>query len=178
MAIITLNNNSLSSVTSLPAAISTGKVLQVQSTFKSSVSTVSTNGDSFVDITGMSVSINQSYSSNKILCQASLFYMINNSTYGNLGGVRFMRDSTAIGIGGQDYSSGTVVGHDNSNSYTGIYATVPLLFLDSPNTSGSAVTYKLQIKNSIGGDINMYVNGRRNGSNYGSSTITVSEIEA
>jgi len=29
MAIITLNNNSLSSVTSLPAAISTGKVLQV-----------------------------------------------------------------------------------------------------------------------------------------------------
>ena len=178
MAIITLNNNSLSSVTSLPAAISTGKVLQVQSTFKSSVSTVSTNGDSFVDITGMSVSITPSSSSNKILCQASLFYMINNSTYGNLGGVRFMRDSTAIGIGGQDYSSGTVVGHDNSSNYTGIYATVPLLFLDSPNTSGSAVTYKLQIKNSIGGDINMYVNGRRNGSNYGSSTITVSEIEA
>ena len=29
MAIITLNNNSLSSVTSLPAAISTGKVLQI-----------------------------------------------------------------------------------------------------------------------------------------------------
>jgi hypothetical protein len=31
MAIITLNNNSLSSVTSLPAAIATGKVLQVVS---------------------------------------------------------------------------------------------------------------------------------------------------
>ena len=31
MAIITLNNNSLSSVTSLPAAIPTGKVLQVVS---------------------------------------------------------------------------------------------------------------------------------------------------
>jgi hypothetical protein len=29
MAIITLNNNSLSSVTALPAAIATGKVLQV-----------------------------------------------------------------------------------------------------------------------------------------------------
>ena len=177
MAITRLSNQSLTSVTALPAAITTGKVLQVKSTFKSSVSTVSTNGDNFVDITGMSVSITPSSSSNKILCQASLFYMINNTTYGNLGGVRFMRGSTAIGIGGQDYSSGTVVGHDNSNSYTGIYATVPLLFLDSPSTT-SATTYKLQIKNSIGGDINMYVNGRRNGSNYGSSTITVSEIEA
>jgi hypothetical protein len=33
MAIITLNNNSLSSVTALPAAIATGKVLQVDALF-------------------------------------------------------------------------------------------------------------------------------------------------
>mgnify|MGYP003120168082 CR=1 FL=1 len=174
MAIITLNNNSLSSVTALPAGVG-GKVLQIQTTFKSSVSTVSTNGDGFVDVTGMSVAITPSASSSKILCQASLFYMINNTTLGNLGGIRFMRGSTAIGTGGQDYSSGTVVGNDNSSNYTGIFATVPLLFLDSPSTT-SATTYKLQARNSIGGDINMYVNGRRNGSNYGASTITVMEI--
>ena len=169
-------NASLGAVTSLPAGVG-GKVLQIQTTFKSSVSTVSTNGDGFVDVTGMSVSITPSSSSSKILCQASLFYMINNTTYGNLGGIRFMRGSTAIGTGGQDYSSGTVVGIDNSTNNTNLFATVPLLFLDSPSTT-SATTYKLQARNSIGGDINLYVNGRRNGSNYGASTITVMEIAA
>ena len=168
MAIIKLAGNGLGSGVG-------GKVLQIQTTFKSSVSSITTNSDGFVDITGMSVAITPSASSSKILVQASIFYMFNDTTYGSLGGIRFMRSSTAIGTGGQDYSSGTTVGHDNSNSYTGVFATVPLLFLDSPNTT-SATTYKLQAKNSIGGNKTFYVNGRRNGTNYGSSTITVMEI--
>jgi hypothetical protein len=61
MAIITLNNNSLSSVTALPAAIATGKVLQVVTTTKTDVT--STTSASFVDITGMSVSITPSSAS-------------------------------------------------------------------------------------------------------------------
>ena len=34
MAIIKPNNNTLSAITALPAAITTGKVLQIQSTYK------------------------------------------------------------------------------------------------------------------------------------------------
>ena len=173
MSIITLNNNSLSNISSLPAGVG-GKVLQVKSTFKSSVSTVSTNSDGFVDLTGMSVSITPSSSSNKILVQASVFYTLDNDTFGNLCGLRFMRGSTPIGYGGQSYSSGTVVGHDDTSSL--FFATVPILFLDSPSTT-SATTYKIQARNSVGGDINLYINGRKDGTNYGSSTITVSEIE-
>ena len=167
-------NASLGAITAIPAGVG-GKVLQIQTTFKSSVSSITTNGDNAVDITGMSVAITPSSSSSKILVQASLFYMFNDTTYGSLGGINIMRNTGAIGTGGQSYSSGTVVGEANSNSNTNIFATVPLLFLDSPNTT-SATTYKLQAKNSIGGDKTFYVNGRRNGSNYGSSTITVMEI--
>ena len=64
MAIITLNNNSLSSVTSLPAAISTGKVLQVVSV--TSTSTANTSSTSVVSF--MNASITPSSSSNKIFC--------------------------------------------------------------------------------------------------------------
>jgi hypothetical protein len=52
MAIITLNNNSLSSVTALPAAIATGKVLQVATFVPTSI--FSTTSTSLVD-TGYSV---------------------------------------------------------------------------------------------------------------------------
>ena len=167
-------NASLGVVTALPAGVG-GKVLQIQTTFKSSVSTISTNGDGFVDVTGMSVAITPSASSSKILVQASILYTFNNDTYGTLGGIRCMRDSTAIGTGGQSYTSGTVTGANESGN--NFYVTVPLLFLDSPSTT-SATTYKLQVRNSIGGDITFYVNGKKTGSNYGASTITVMEIAA
>ena len=60
MAIITLNNNSLSSVTALPAAISTGKVLQVvnASTTTQSASSSST----FADVTNLTAAITPSLS--------------------------------------------------------------------------------------------------------------------
>jgi hypothetical protein len=63
MAIITLNNNSLSSVTSLPAAIATGKVLQVVTSTNST--NINTTGGSFVT-TNHSLSITPSSSSNKV----------------------------------------------------------------------------------------------------------------
>jgi hypothetical protein len=65
MALTKINNNTLSAVTTLPAAIATGKVLQVVSTTKTD--TFTTTSTSFTDITGMSVSITPSSASNKIL---------------------------------------------------------------------------------------------------------------
>jgi len=71
MAIITLNNNSLSSVTALPAAIPTGKVLQVvlvESTTETAVSSP-TNNQTYYSST-LTGNITPTSSSNKIVCYA------------------------------------------------------------------------------------------------------------
>ena len=57
MAIITLNNNSLSSISSLPAGVG-GKVLQVVSTALTSVVSINTpDGASPTNVSGLSVAI-------------------------------------------------------------------------------------------------------------------------
>jgi len=76
MAIITLNNNSLSSVTALPASIPTGKILQtVNSTTNYGQSTTGTTA---IDVesssgTAWETSITPSSTSSKILAIATLF---------------------------------------------------------------------------------------------------------
>ena len=78
MAIITLNNNSLSSVTSLPAAISTGKVLQVvnQEEQTSYVSNSSSAAD-----TGIGLSITPSATNSKILLTTNFICRTPSNTY-------------------------------------------------------------------------------------------------
>jgi len=141
MAIITLNNNSLSSVTSLPAAISTGKVLQVKQTVKTSA--FSSTSTSATDITGMSVSITPSSSSNKIYCYVSTYVGHNESD--RVIALYLYRDSTLLyrgdAIGNMTRVSGgihTVHGTSQQNAtyYSGIS------FLDSPSST-SALTYKI-----------------------------------
>ena len=65
MAIITLNNNSLSSVTALPAGVG-GKVLQVSSQVRNtSQQTIATT--TYTDLTSLSIAITPSSTSSKIL---------------------------------------------------------------------------------------------------------------
>ena len=64
MSIIKPNNNTISAITALPAAISTGKVLQVVSVTKTDTQVTSTAV--FVDVSGLSLSITPSSSSNKV----------------------------------------------------------------------------------------------------------------
>ena len=59
MAIIKPNNNTISAITALPAAITTGKVLQVQST--QGINEFSSSSSSFVDVTGLSLTITPSF---------------------------------------------------------------------------------------------------------------------
>tara|TARA_B100001939_G_scaffold202187_1_gene173798 strand:+ start:993 stop:1502 length:510 start_codon:yes stop_codon:yes gene_type:complete len=139
MAIITLNNNSLSSVTSLPAAISTGKVLQVVT--DELTTNVSTNSDSYSDISGLSVTITPSSTSSKIyvianLCSArgsnSSFHSCN--IFFNL-----VRGSTELNASRLNYYAG------NGNTAREVDGTITLTNLDEPNTT-SATTYKCQFK--------------------------------
>ena len=96
MAIITLNNNSLSSVTSLPAGVG-GKVLQV---VQGSTTTAVQHATSYGD-TNLSASITPSSSSNKVLImiQQACF------TGGNSGGsIKLLRGSTSIYTPSENYA--------------------------------------------------------------------------
>ena len=124
-------NASLNAVTSLPAAIPTGKVLQViQSSDSTELSTTST---SLVDI-GLSASITPSSSSNKIL----IIVDAQGQNPANVGwGNAIVRGSTAI------FQTNTYSNYSSQETQTNRRASY--CYLDSPNTSGSAVTYKLQV---------------------------------
>jgi hypothetical protein len=132
MAIITLNNNSLSSVTSLPAAISTGKVLQVvEDTSIASFSTTSTS----VSDTNYSITITPSATSSKIIVIAYGNWGIN----GN-GRARLQMASNSSGsfvtINGQaDYAGWG----DESLGFMG-----SIIGVEPTIGTTNAVTYKLQ----------------------------------
>jgi len=127
-----INNTSIGNVTSLPAAIATGKVLQVVSTAKTD--SFNTTATSDTAVTGLSLSITPSSTSNKIYvifvgttsCQ-------NISTY--YGMMSIYRDSTRI-IGGQAGATTGSTGCDLNSS---------LAILDTPSST-SAITYQLYLK--------------------------------
>jgi len=161
MAIITLNNNSLSSVTSLPAAISTGKVLQVVNAHTGTE--VTTTSSSYSD-TGLTATITPSSTSNKILVlvQQSCAKTSAN-TYVN---IRVYRDSTEIG----GVVAGRSIGYngDTTSNYVGMGFSNS--FLDTPSST-SALVYKTQFdSNANTGTVRVQVD---NGQSY----MTLMEIE-
>ena len=143
MAIITLNNNSLSSISSLPAGVG-GKVLQVVSTVKTD--TFSSTSTSFTDVTGMSVAITPSASNSKVLIIATL--NVGNDTDDRWSAYRLLRGSTGISIGDDDGSKTRASAGSVRQTATGsqnLVSNMSISFLDSPSTT-SATTYKLVCK--------------------------------
>ena len=161
MAIIKPNNNTLSAITALPAAISTGKVLQVVSTTKTDVFV--TTSTSFVDVTGLSVSITPSSTSNKILVLSSIVW--GHDAVNSGGHLKLLRDSTGLETYNLNFSG----------SYTNNRSMASFNYLDSPSST-SAQTYKIQVKADSG---NLGVNRSNTSStDRGDSSITVMEISA
>jgi len=120
-----------------------GNVLQVVQTVKTdTTSFVSQTTNTFVDISGMSVSITPTSASNKIL----VFYTANVSQSGSATiHLRLIRGSTSIfqGDAAGNRLGSTQVWRPNANQYS--YDVGPLtgMFLDFPATT-SSTTYKLQ----------------------------------
>lgn len=128
-----------------------GKIGQVVSTTKTD--TFTTTSSTFVDLTGLSVSITPAATSSKIL----VFYtVIGLGVYGECQGyLRLLRNSTAIGSGDAAGSRITVSSFlPESNALT--IGQAANLNLDSP-ASTSALTYKIQIASSASGKT-VYVN--------------------
>jgi len=151
-----------------------GKVLNVVQTFKSD--TFSSGSTSFVDITGLSVSITPSSTSSKILV------LVNAKVGGEntLGiGLRLLRDSTVIAAGDSAGNRRPGFAYSRMSSSLAI-ENEAIIFLDSPSTT-SSITYKLQGYTDSGASFPFYINrsGDDNDSTSftrPSSSITVMEI--
>jgi hypothetical protein len=161
----TLTNKSIDATqltgTLASARLPTGTVLQVLSATQASI--ISTTSTSYVDITGMSISITPSKTSSKVLVMVSMGGGVN----GGATDVPVLRGATTIG-------NVPFTFFDNGDANT-IHGT-SFNYLDSPSTT-SATTYKVQWRNQGGNTT--YLNGNRSGGGTArTSTITVMEIAA
>jgi len=176
MAIIKPNNNTLSAITGLPAAIATGTVLQI---VQGKLNThPSTNADSWV-ATGLEAAITPSATSSKI------FISITVGAVGGSNTTAFRIWKNSSHLGGASGNSGgnreavsfrTLIDNADANhAQGGAYN-----YLDSPSTT-DATTYKLYWRSQINQTSTFnYASGNSDVAySYGSltaSTITLMEI--
>ena len=155
--------------------VSGGKLLQVVQTVKTDTWSSSTT-TSWVDITGLNVSITPASSSNKVLVNVH----ISTSNY-SLASFRLVRGSTVIAVGDSlggnriQATMGALSFQRDGNRVN----SASISFLDTPSTT-SSTTYKLQAWTYSGTQyINRsYANYNYNYSSSSISTITASEISA
>jgi len=167
------NASNISSGTLGKARLPTGSVLQVVSTTKTNTFSTATTG-SYVDITGLSVSITPTSSTSKILI---IFHVSVGPS--DILSVQLARNSTAICIGDAGNGFQATLGGVPSPSNGDKSFPMTGNFLDSPATT-SSTTYKVQMRNYSG---TSFVNQTVNDTNASytarsTSTITVMEVAA
>jgi len=161
-------------------ALSNGKILQVLQATKTD--TFSTNSTTFVDITGMTVTITPSSTSSKILVFNQL--QAGTNGHGTIKTVKTVGGTTSdILVGDADGNRS----RGNAKIWTSTWGptTCVAQLLDSPNTT-SAVTYKVQCAVPYSASYYIHVNraySSSGSSNFSydvrsSSTITVMEVGA
>jgi hypothetical protein len=135
-----------------------GSVVQVVSTTKTDTFSTGTT-EAWVDISGLSVTITPSSSSNKVLVTWDVCFSGNNGAVGYF--LRLVRNSTAISIGnaaGNRTRATAGISPSNVDSYGGGSSSVS--FLDSPSST-SATTYKVQLWQ-ISGTQSIFINNSWN----------------
>jgi hypothetical protein len=159
------------------AALPAGSVLQVVSTTKTD--TFTTASGSYVDVTGLSVSITPTSATSKIL----VLFQINGSQDVGAGraSLKLLRGSTVINAGDVAGSRTPALGGFSSVDQSIPSAPVSGNFLDSPATT-SSTTYKIQLAMAAGSGT-AYINRTDQDADNAdqirmASTITVMEIAA
>lgn len=153
-----------------------GSVLQVASATKTDTFTSSTTG-SWLDVTGLSITITPTSSSNKVMVFARITGMGTNAA--TRLHMRLVRDTTAISVGDASSSRLQVSNNELYINDNEAYLGSAMFFLDAPATTATT-TYKIQIRNSHSTGT-LYVNRSVADSDAGStprgtSSITVMEI--
>ena len=151
---------------------SSGGIIQVKSVTKTDpFDTLST---SYTDVTGLAVSITPTRADSKIL----VTYHTNASMEddGYRGGLRLMRDSTAISVADADGDrivSTVAMADDPVDDEINCYSAT---FLDSPSTT-SSTTYKVQLTTESSGNTgNVFVNRSGEDADNVQNARTVSSI--
>ena len=160
------------------SGLTTGKVLQVVQTVKTDKFT--TTSTTFTDVTGLSVSITPSSSSNKILVQVVVNGASSSASSNSRNIIGLFKDSTQIALGDADGSrtQSSVDLSARSLSDT-IILSGTIIFLDSPSTT-SSITYAIKTITPLGSTsvINATYADNNTASNSRTiSTITAMEIE-
>jgi len=150
-----------------------GGIVQVKCTTKQDM--FDTSSTSYVDVTGLSVSITPKFSTSKILVTVNVFANCEDASI-----LRLMFDSTPIGngnsadTGGADNQGFAMVRQDDGNLGSGYGIQV----LHTPGDTSSH-TYKIQARASAGGSAPLGINRRIDNQNYSlSSSISVMEVSA
>ena len=155
---------------------SSGGIIQIKSATKTDRQL--SNSSSYVDVTGMSVTITPTRSDSKI------FIMINVHVGGDQASYhayRVLRDSTVVTQGTHATGSRTNVSFGGRIDQDYDNYMMSFNFLDSPSTT-SATTYKLQVSDAFdSSNRNIVINGTGDDANdsytlCGTSTITVMEV--
>ena len=157
-----------------------GNIIQVVQTVKTSKQTIQST--SLTDITGMSVTITPSSSSNKVLISYSLIAFTNGVQYWSM---RLLRGSSDDIFIGDINPSATSQQRASFGGYTQSYVEARCIaqeFLDSPNTT-SATTYKLQAHSPYSSSYIIGINSSPTQDNHTYmnncvSTITAMEVAA
>lgn len=150
----------------------TSGVVQVKSATKTD--TFTTSSTSYVDVTGLSVSITPTSASNKVFIIATTTGSGSAGT--NIAYLQLVRDSTALALGdaagsrSQATGGFAALGTNNQSSPS-------MSYLDSPATT-SATTYKVQMRVHAGTGFLNRSETDTSASNFGrySSSITVFEV--
>jgi hypothetical protein len=158
---------------------SAGQVIQVVSTTKTDY--FSSSSSSFVDITGLSVSITPSNSSNKIFVISYINGIGANDTSGTFGHqLQLVRNSTNIAKGDTAGSRSVATGSLGGQDTAPFAQSTTISFLDTPSTT-SSTTYKVQTRHTQ--SKSMRINSSWNDETDATfglrtvSTITVMEIK-
>ena len=160
-----------------------GGIIQVVQTVKTDASSFSSNNtNTFVDWTGLSLSITPTSTSSKVLVS---FTVSIGPAEGGTVHVNLVRNSTNIVVGdsgGGSRLSSTILHRPESSPYSLNIEPLSYTYLDSPNTT-SATTYKLQGTLGSAYNYTYYINRSRSDTDnsYGgrvTSTITAMEVSA
>jgi len=157
-------------ITNSGTATGFGKVLQVVTVHKADNFT--TTSGTYVDVTGLSVSITPSSASNKILILGNMVFNVSGD---HNAFAQLLRDSTVIASSTGNTNNSLFAVNGNSTAFRNSGASEGWAYLDSPSTT-SSTTYKIQIK-SGNGVVVAAVNTRSVDNHLGgSSNITLMEI--
>jgi len=163
MAIITLNNNSLSNISSLPNGVVDanalasgvgGKVLQVQINTNNTLSQASTNSVTFVDINGVDVTLTPNSTSSKIALWSNFNFDSGGANHGIVARLAYNHSGisqTEIDPTYRDYGMTSTVGGSRT---TGWYTMMNYL---EPNTTNE-ITFNMQFASA--GSYTVYFNRR------------------